>query len=117
MVILGIYNNNLIYELIATNRGLLVGTLNIPSILLADDTTLLSTSPNGVQKLQDVVHLYATQWRLKYNATKSSVLIFKPSRNKRKPNDYDNIPSKQGNVTLEVKKILDMLEQLTGADP
>jgi hypothetical protein len=50
---------------------------------------------------------------LKYNATKSSVLIFKPSRNKRKPNDYDNIPSKQGNVTLDVKKILDMLEQLT----
>lgn len=71
-----VFINDLIYELIDTNRGLLVGTLNIPSILLADDTTLLSASPNGVQTLLDVVHLYATKWRLKYNATKSSVLVY-----------------------------------------
>lgn len=54
-----VFINDLIYELIATNRGLFVGTFNIPSILFADGTTLLSTSPNGVHKLLDVVNLYA----------------------------------------------------------
>ena len=74
-----LFINDLIYQLIDTKCGLIVGDLNIPSILLADDTTLMSASINGLQTLLDVVNKYAQTWRLKYNATKSNCLIFKPT--------------------------------------
>jgi hypothetical protein len=54
--------------------------MDCPAILLADDTTLLSSSVNGIQTLLNVVNSYAIKWRLKYNELKSSVLIFTPSR-------------------------------------
>jgi hypothetical protein len=41
-----LFINDLIYELLSTKSGLLVGPISIPAILLADDTTLLSSSVN-----------------------------------------------------------------------
>lgn len=48
----------------------------VPSILLADDITLVSLSPRGLQTALDTVSDYAAKWRLTYNATKSQVVIF-----------------------------------------
>ena len=66
-----LYINDLISELKAVNSGISISDLNIPAILLADDTTLLSTSAHGLQKLLDCVQNYACRWRLTYNGTKT----------------------------------------------
>jgi hypothetical protein len=97
-----LFINDLIYELLSTKSGLLVGPISIPAILLADDTTLLSSSVNGIQTLLNVVNSYAIKWRLKYNEMKSSVLIFTPSRKYQKFDD-SNICLKLGNTELERK--------------
>lgn len=95
-----LFINDLISHLIETKCGLIVGSLHIPSILLADDTTLISTTKNGLQVLLDVVHAYAVKWRLKYNASKSNCLIFKPKRSRKDNMNYDfklgidNVPTK-----------------------
>ena len=71
-----LYINDLISELKAVNSGISISDLNIPAILLADDTTLLSTSAHGLQRLLDCVQNYACRWRLTYNGTKSCVMLF-----------------------------------------
>ena len=96
-----LFINDLICELLSTNSGLLVGPINIPAILLADDTTLLSSTVNGMQKLLDIVNNYAQKWRLKYNASKSSVLVFKPS--KKYQNCESRLCLKLGETVLERK--------------
>jgi hypothetical protein len=60
----------------AVNSGISISDLNIPAILLADDTTLLSTSAHGLQRLLDCVQNYACRWRLTYNGTKSCLMLF-----------------------------------------
>ena len=59
-----LYINDLISELKAVNSGISISDLIIPAILLADDTTLLSTSAHGLQRLLDCVQNYACRWRL-----------------------------------------------------
>ena len=71
-----LYINDLISELKAVNSGISISDLNIPAFLLADDTTLLSTSANGLQRLLDCVQNYACRWRLTYNGTKSCLMLF-----------------------------------------
>ena len=44
-----LYINDLISELKTVNSGMSISDLNIPAILLADDTTLLSSSAHGLQ--------------------------------------------------------------------
>jgi hypothetical protein len=66
-----LYINDLISELKVVNSGISISDLNIPAILLADDTTLHSTSAHGLQRLLDFVQNYACRWRLTYNGTKS----------------------------------------------
>lgn len=75
-----LFINDLILRLLETNVGLLVGHLQIPAILLADDTTILSSTPSGLQTLLNVVNEYAFTWKLKYNATKSNCVIFRPPK-------------------------------------
>jgi hypothetical protein len=54
----------LISELKAVNSGISINDLNIRAILLADDTTLLSTSAHGLQRLLDYVQNYACRYAL-----------------------------------------------------
>ncbi len=83
-----LFINDLIYKLIETNCGLILGNLHIPTILLADDTTLLSTTANGVQNLLNTVDRYARNWRLRYNAGKSNCLVFTPSKTIKSDSEY-----------------------------
>ena len=62
-----VFIDELTYLLQASNSGITVNSYNIPAILLADDTTLLGPSPKSLRTLLDIVYLYASRWRLKYN--------------------------------------------------
>jgi len=68
--------NDLISLLESTKSGIQVGTLSIPCVLLADDTSLLSSSFNGMCVLLRNLNQYASKWRLRYNADKSNIVIF-----------------------------------------
>lgn len=85
----GLFINDLITKLLETNCGLMIGQLHIPTVLLADDTTLLSGTKAGLQTLLNVVNDYAHQWRLKYNATKSTCLVFNPLKPNVKQNNMN----------------------------
>ncbi|CAG2200619.1 unnamed protein product [Mytilus edulis] len=82
-----LFINDLITQLLETNCGLMIGHIHIPTILLADDTTLLSGTKSGLQQMLNVVNKYAYTWRLKYNATKSTHLLFKPAKTTIKHNE------------------------------
>ena len=77
-----VFINDLISSLRQTDNGLSVHGITIPTVLLADDTTLVSTSPKGLQKSLDTVYSYANKWRLTYNPTKSTVVTFSKSKRK-----------------------------------
>ena len=72
-----VYINGLIQRLDDAGHGLRIGSRHIPTVLLADDTTLLSATSYGLKKSLNVVHQYARKWRLTYNPLKSCVLIFR----------------------------------------
>ena len=80
-----LFIDDLIRELRNLNSGIQVYGIDIPCILLADDTTLASTSPKGLQTSLDTVYQYACKWRLTYNGSKSTCIVFSRS-NKRQDN-------------------------------
>ena len=57
-------------------RRLCLPWANTLGILLADDTTLLSCTHDGLQCLPNVINQYANNWHLKFDASKSSFLLF-----------------------------------------
>ena len=71
-----LYINDLFYAIDNSKRGLCLLWANTSGILLADDTTLLSCTPGGLQCLLNVINQYASKWHLKYNTSKSSFLLF-----------------------------------------
>ncbi len=75
-----LYINDLITTLRTANTGIRVFGQNVPAILLADDTTLVSASPRALQTALDFVHIYASKWRLSYNASKSNCIVFSKSK-------------------------------------
>ena len=48
--------------------------------LYADDTVIMSESPNGLQSALNVYNDYCKQWKLTVNITKSKVVIFSKGR-------------------------------------
>ena len=52
---------------------------DIPIILLmyADDTAILSETPEGLQATLDKLYEYCNKWGLKMNTTKTKVMVFR----------------------------------------
>ena len=57
-------------------------------ICYAEDLCLIALSSSGMQHLLDLCSLYATNYQLSYNATKTFSLCFKPNRIKIKPPNF-----------------------------
>ena len=93
-----VFIDKLIYLLQASNCGIVVNSYSIPAILLADDTTLLGSSPNALRTLLNIVYTYATQWRLKYNASKSVMITFNSRNNAKLTLGDREIPTSNSTV-------------------
>ena len=74
-----LYISDLLYKFCSTKNGLVQDDLHIPSILLADDTALVSTSPNSLQNMLNIVEKYACKWRLQCNPSISVFIFFNKS--------------------------------------
>lgn len=82
-----LYMNRLIEELSNTPMGCSVGGKVINNISYADDMVLLSPCISALRKLLAVCESYAAAHGLKYNATKSELLVFKAGNK-----TYDIVP-------------------------
>jgi len=72
-----VYIDDLIKELDKLSTGPVIGGEHVPGTLLADDTTLISPTPTGLQSMLSTLHLYSIRWRLTYNPDKSCVIVFR----------------------------------------
>ena len=66
----------------------MLGNHKLPCMLFADDIILLSSSKNGLQKALDVVDKYCTKWRLRFNMSKSNIMIFNMTFNRSKSFEF-----------------------------
>lgn len=71
-----VYIDNLLYEICTSTNVKLMGSLQIPGILLADDTSLISNSPRSLQELLFALESYYYNRRLFYNPNKNVSIVF-----------------------------------------
>jgi hypothetical protein len=55
----------------------ITGTNTIPQLLFVDDLTLSTFTINGLQKATGQVTKYCREWNLKWNPSKTEILVFK----------------------------------------
>lgn len=75
-----LYINNLVDGLRNTRIGCHIGGMCVNSISYADDMVLLSPSAEGLRMLLQICEKYATSHGMKYNESKTEVLIFKAGK-------------------------------------
>jgi hypothetical protein len=71
-----LYIDDLLNCLFHSGYGLQLPWGPCPGILLADDTTITSSDPHSLQNLVNIVYEYSLKWKLKYNVSKSAMLVF-----------------------------------------
>ena len=57
-------------------------------LLYADDTIILSDSPEGLQRGLNSLQQYCNLWKLSVNDTKTKVLIFSRGKSRKQPEDF-----------------------------
>ncbi|XP_063372171.1 uncharacterized protein LOC134660369 [Cydia amplana] len=93
-----LYVDRLIGELSNAMVGCSVGGKFINNISYADDMVLLSPSISGIQDLLTICERYAESHGLRYNASKSELLVFKAGTK-----SYSHTPQvKLGNIPLKI---------------
>ncbi|CAG9122649.1 unnamed protein product [Plutella xylostella] len=75
-----LYIDDLIRGLRSTNVGCHIGGVCVNNLSYADDMVLLSPSIRGLQKLLSVCEHYANAHGLKYNVSKTEMLVFRAGR-------------------------------------
>lgn len=60
----------------------------VACLLYADDLTLLSTTPTGLQKQLDTLHSFCLASELNVNLAKTEVVVFNPPRRAHSPNTW-----------------------------
>jgi hypothetical protein len=96
----GIYVDDFEQELAAHQQGLDLPSFagrRLPALLYADDLALVSTSARGLQAQLDVLHGYATKWRLTVNIGKTKGVVFRRLKSKVYP-----LPLVYAGVQIEV---------------
>lgn len=95
-----LYINDLIGELSSTHTGCYIDNVCVNNISYADDMVLLGPSVGSIRKLVSICEAYVVQYGLKYNASKSKVLVFRGTNNITAPTNVPLI--RIGDVALGV---------------
>lgn len=75
-ILFNLYINDLIVALSGTRIGCHIDGVSVNNISYADDMVLLSASICGIKKLVTICEAYAERHGLKYNASKSELMVF-----------------------------------------
>ena len=81
-----IFVNDLLLHLSSSGHGTSVNGIFCGSPMFADDLALVSESVSDLQSMLNIVTHYATTWRYKLNASKSSILVIGESNRSRTQN-------------------------------
>lgn len=81
-VLCNLYIDDLSKRLKACNTGCMIGSTLVNHIMYADDLVVLSPSSAGLQQLLAVCSVYGVEHDIKYNASKSAVMIFRTKEDK-----------------------------------
>lgn len=96
--------NGLILELDHLNNGPRICNLHVPCVILADDTSLISSTASALQTQLNVVVDYASKWHLKYNPSKSCIIYFTSKRNRRQSATENIFLLGNKNTPIDVKE-------------
>lgn len=80
-----VFIDQLLYDLQNSGKGARVGNIPCGNPTLADDISLIATSPNNLQSMIDIVAQYTCDWDFKINVSKSNILIITRSRSLQVP--------------------------------
>jgi len=77
-LLFALYINEMAEEVKKASCGVKLGQLEVSILMFADDVVLLSSSPEGLQKLLNIAHIYSGKWRFNFgtDAGKSEVVVF-----------------------------------------
>ena len=74
-LLFAIYIDDLIQDLRKSGYGSYIGRLFIGAIAYADNICLLSCFCTGLQKMLDICSMYGINWDIRFNPSKSQVMI------------------------------------------
>jgi len=83
-----IFVEGLSQELRKCEFGIQEGKIVLNHLLFADDLAICAGSREVLQHLLDVVYLYSTKWRFKFNISKSNVMIISGKKQQRQHLEY-----------------------------
>ena len=78
-----VYINDLLNELCSSEYSLAISDVNVTCPTQADDICLLSLTKHNLDMLIDICYKYSCNWRFRYNASKSVIIVFNESCNAR----------------------------------
>ena len=70
-----VYINSCLLSLSSSKLGFNLGPHTITTVCVADDSYLLSDTPSGLQGALDIIAHYAKQYQLKFNPSKTKVIV------------------------------------------
>jgi hypothetical protein len=71
-----IFIDDLIHECVESQMGALFNNINVSIIVYADDILLISPVDSQLQTLLNICSKYSNLWRIKFNASKSNIIMF-----------------------------------------
>ena len=83
LLLYSVFVDDLLAQLHDCGLGAMVGSVYCPSPMYADDLALIADSPEGLQKLLNIVSHYTSTWRYEINSSKSAVMVFGESTRSR----------------------------------
>ena len=78
-VLFCMYLDELLHALSAANVGCYVGDIFVGALAYADDLVLTAPSATALRKMLAICDAYASEYSMKFNATKSKCLVVLPS--------------------------------------
>ena len=76
-----VYFNDLIEELQLSGDGVNIDNISVACPTFADDSSIICLYKVALQRQLDRAYHYSTKWRLKYNVSKSAVIIYGDDEN------------------------------------
>jgi len=83
-----IFVEGLSQELRKCELGIQEGKIALNHLLFADDLAICAGSRKVLQHLLDLVYLYSTKWRFKFNISKSNIMVISGKKQQRQHLEY-----------------------------
>ena len=102
-VLFNVYMDGLSRQLNGCNTGCMIGGVLVNHLMYADDLVTFSPSSAGLQQLLDVCSEYGVEFDIKYNSSKSAVLICRTKEDKSLKFPVFRLPNNPIDVCKKIK--------------